>query len=202
MVSVLQRMRKLRTKLLAVRLGPGALVLPQDVKRIHLSFASKINDGHMGPRKFWRHCLPRLKYHNPAVSMTVDRTIDQSAPATLTLFYAPKPSSGSPTASPAPTNSTTSTSVSPDHDPFERTDSIDMKHRTDTQILQELVKVTKAIEISPTPEDEAMIAELEDQRNRSEKDRQLMASVMRDRKAEEARLMQARGEVERLQTGQ
>ena len=50
MVSLSQRMRKLQTKLLAIRLGPGALVLPKEVKRIHMRFGTKINGGHMGPR--------------------------------------------------------------------------------------------------------------------------------------------------------
>ncbi|KAI9712857.1 MAG: hypothetical protein M1820_001479 [Bogoriella megaspora] len=200
MVSVLKRMRRLRT-LLAVRLGPGAAVLPQDVKRIHMSFAYKINEGHMGPRKFWRQCLPRLKYHNPAVSMTVDRTIDQSAPAVMTLFYAPAPDTDSPTASPAPPSSTTSSSRTPDHQPFERTHTIDMKNRTDAQILQDLLNVTKAIEVQPTPEDEEMLQTLAEQNQRSEKDRQLMAAVIAEKKKEEDRLKQARGEVERMQAG-
>ncbi|KAI9665624.1 MAG: hypothetical protein M1821_003557 [Bathelium mastoideum] len=130
--------------------------------------------------------------------MTVDRTQDQSAPATLTLFYSPEPSSDSPTASPAPISSTTPSSTPSNHQPFERMHTIDMKHRTDSHILEELMKVTKAMEVRPTPEDEAMIQELEEQRTRSEQDRQLMASVMRERKAEEARLKQARGEVEQM----
>lgn len=53
MVSLLQRMRKLQTTLLAIRTGPGAAVLPKDVKRLHLRFATKIEDGHMGPRYAW-----------------------------------------------------------------------------------------------------------------------------------------------------
>lgn len=40
----------------------------------------------MGPRKFWRENLPRLKYHNPAVPMIVNRLRDQSGPATLTIY--------------------------------------------------------------------------------------------------------------------
>ena len=124
--------------------------------------------------------------------------MDQSTPANLTLFYAPEPSSDSPTASPAPTSSTTSTSTSSDHQPFDRTHTIRMKHRTDAQILEELMDVTKALEVRPTPEDEAMMRDLEEQEARSEKDRQLMAKVMRERKAEEARLKQAKGEVERM----
>ena len=48
--SLAQRMRKLQTKLLSIRLGSGAFVLPKDIKKIHLRFAPKINGGHMGPR--------------------------------------------------------------------------------------------------------------------------------------------------------
>ncbi|KAH0414018.1 hypothetical protein KCU90_g16126, partial [Aureobasidium melanogenum] len=80
MVSLLQRMRKLQTKLLAIRLGPGAAVLPKEISRIHMRFAPKIDGGHMGPRKFWRHELVRLKFHNPAIPMTLDRTAAQTDP--------------------------------------------------------------------------------------------------------------------------
>lgn len=50
MVSLPQRMRKLQDKLLAIRLGSGALLLPKEVTRINLRFAAKIDGGHMGPR--------------------------------------------------------------------------------------------------------------------------------------------------------
>lgn len=48
--SLPQRMRKLQTKLLAIRLGSGAFILPKDIKKIHLRFAPNMNGGHMGPR--------------------------------------------------------------------------------------------------------------------------------------------------------
>jgi len=50
MVAVIKRMRKLRAKLLAIRIGPGAAVLPPEVTRIHMDFARDIEDGHYGPR--------------------------------------------------------------------------------------------------------------------------------------------------------
>lgn len=50
MVGIPQRMRKLHNRLLAIRTGPGAAVLPKDVQRIELQFARKIDGGHMGPR--------------------------------------------------------------------------------------------------------------------------------------------------------
>jgi hypothetical protein len=37
-------------QLLDIRVGPGAAIISSDVKRIHLNFARKMNDGHMGPR--------------------------------------------------------------------------------------------------------------------------------------------------------
>jgi len=77
-----------KPKLLDIRLGPGAAILQTPPARLHLTFARKINDGHMGPRKFWHTYLPRLKYHNPAVPMTVERTDDQEGPATLSVHFA------------------------------------------------------------------------------------------------------------------
>jgi large subunit ribosomal protein MRP49 len=50
MVSVAARMRKLQAAITAIRLGPGAAKLPQDVRKIELRFAYKMNGGHMGAR--------------------------------------------------------------------------------------------------------------------------------------------------------
>lgn len=62
MVSLPQRMRKLQNRLLAIRLGPGALILPKDVKRINLRFAPRINEGHMGPRYVCHFPLAVMPY--------------------------------------------------------------------------------------------------------------------------------------------
>lgn len=40
-------------KLVKIRCGPGAAVLPKDVTRIHMEFAHKLAGGHMGPRFAW-----------------------------------------------------------------------------------------------------------------------------------------------------
>ncbi|MBE7181238.1 MAG: hypothetical protein INR71_08520 [Terriglobus roseus] len=37
-------------QLLGIRLGPGAAVLPKDIYRINLTFAPRIEGGHMGAR--------------------------------------------------------------------------------------------------------------------------------------------------------
>ncbi|KAK5110968.1 hypothetical protein LTR85_000678 [Meristemomyces frigidus] len=201
MVSLPQRMRKLQTKLLAIRLGSGALVLPKDVKRIHMRFAQKIDGGHMGPRKFWRHELVRLKYHNPAVSMTIDRTASADDPALMSVHFAPadapQTSEDSATSAPTPVTSTTQDS-SPSSDtaaPTDRVQTIDMKHRTNSEILTELQRLTKAFPVEPTPEEREEIQMLEDHRVRSARDSKLSQEVRARQKREKELLEQARGDV-------
>ncbi|MCJ1485642.1 hypothetical protein MMC06_005817 [Schaereria dolodes] len=201
MVTIIQRMRKLKT-LLAIRLGPGAAVLPNDVKRIHLEFAHKLNDGHFGARKFWRNHLPRLKYHNPAVSMTINRSADQTGPATLTVFFAPPPppprpssSSNPPSASPAPSSSTSTATSPSEHTPFDRAETIDMKHKHESDILSQLLSITQATPVVATPDEVVELRQLEDQRKRSEQDALMMAGVNEKRRREQALLQQARGSV-------
>lgn len=170
-------------------------MLPHDVKRIHMDFAIKFNNGHIGARKFWRNYLPRLKYHNPAISMTVNRTKDQDGPAILTVFFAPPPRLASASSSPAPSSSTTSNTAPSEHAPFNRTESIDMKHILDSEIMSSLMTLARATPVIATPEDQA---ELEETREDNEMRRQdaLIGAKHRERMREEKALLeQARGEV-------
>ncbi|KAI4749794.1 hypothetical protein E4T44_15006, partial [Aureobasidium sp. EXF-8845] len=165
MVSLLQRMRKLQT-LLAIRLGPGAAVLPKEISRIHMRFAPKIDGGHMGPRKFWRHELVRLKFHNPAIPMTLDRTAAQTDPALMTIFFADP--EASPTSGAAPTTSTSGDKQPSNYSPSTRTETIDMTNRTQENILADLVKITSAKQVEATQEELETLRSLEEQRLRSE----------------------------------
>ncbi|KZF19978.1 50S ribosomal protein-like protein Mrp49 [Xylona heveae TC161] len=192
MVHIVKRMRKLRA-LLGIRLGPGAAELPPDVKRIHLDFATKFNDGHLGPRKFWRHYLPRLKYHNPAVSMTINRTHNQSGSATMTIFFADSSKDGSP---PTAATSTTTSGLPSDHIPFDRTETVEMKHRHESQILSELVKLTKARKIEATAEEKEQLKQVQEDRRQSEKSSQRAAVINAQRKQKEEMLRQARAAAE------
>jgi len=164
-----------------------------------MDFAVKLNDGHLGPRKFWRHYLPRLKYHNPAVPMTVNRTTDQDGPATLTVFFAPPSDSQSPTSSPAPTSSTSQSTSPSEHAPFERTESINMKYRHEPEILALLMEITKATPVEATPEEQADLQELEEQSSRSETDSRRSAEVNEKKKREADVLAQARGDLAQAQ---
>ena len=183
--------------MLDIRLGPGATILPPDVKRLHLSFAYKINEGHFGARKVWRQYLPRLKYHNPAVSMTVERSENNAGPATLTVFFAPSASTShaSTISSPAPTSSTTTAKSTSDHNPFERVECIDMKHKHEEEILEQLMNITKAARVMPTEEEELEMKELGDQRSRSARDSETTRVYNDKIRQERALLEQARAAV-------
>ncbi|KAK0107318.1 hypothetical protein ONS95_004012 [Cadophora gregata] len=201
MVAVIKRMRKLRA-LLAIRIGPGAAVLPPEVTRIHMDFARDIEDGHYGPRKFWRNCLPRLKYHNPAVPMTVNRTNDQSGPALLTIHFT-NPSAAASTKPEISSTTTKETSSAPVAAtkaglPTERTEVVNMKHRPESEILDQLLAITRARIVKPTAEETRQIQDIEDQNARSERDAIMMAEVNAKRKREEAILIQARGDPDAL----
>ncbi|KAL8694395.1 MAG: hypothetical protein Q9218_000961 [Villophora microphyllina] len=177
-------------------IAEGAAILAKDIKRIHLDFAFKIDDGHFGARKVWRNYLPRLKYHNPAVSMTINRSQDQAGPATLTVFYAPpQDSSASSPSSSGPSSSTTGDTPTSDHTPFERAETINMKHKHESQILSELLNMTKATPVVATPEEEADLQVLADEEKRSEADRVRNATYTEQKRQEKALLDQARGAV-------
>lgn len=195
MVSVINRMRKLKARLFTVRLGAGAALLPKEVKRIHLDFASKFNDGHFGARKLWRNHLPRLKYHNPAVSMTVNRSQDQAGPATLTIFYASSHDPATATSPSATMASVTRNNPISSDTPFERTETIDMKHRHESQILAELIGLTKARPVVATPKEAEELQKLADEEKCGALDRARNAVYLERKRQEKALLDQARGAI-------
>lgn len=153
-----------------------------------MDFAFKMYDGHMGPRyfihhaldhmfektngdirRFWRECLPRLKYYNPTVSMTVSRTENFEGPALMTVHFAETTAATSPEANsststePAPTTSiepvpTTDTTPAP---VSIRTEVINMKHRHSSDIMNNLMNLTKATPVEPSQEDIELSQRLE-----------------------------------------
>ena len=131
--------------------------------------------------------------------MTVNRTTDQSGPATLTVYFAPPPDSQSPTASPAPTSSTSQSTSPSDHTPFERAQSIDLKHRREPEIMALLMAMTNATPVHATAEEQAELEELEQQREKSARDAARSAEVNAKRKREQEVLAQARGDLAKAQ---
>ncbi|KAI9717001.1 MAG: hypothetical protein M1828_007466 [Chrysothrix sp. TS-e1954] len=183
MVGLPKRTRRLQEKvcLLDVRLGPGAAIISPSVKRIHMGFAKKINEGHMGPRKFWHENLPRLKYHNPAVSMTVERTEDQSGPSQMIVYLA--------------TRQNESDAPSKEAD-LEETKRIDMKEKHSSEILAELMRMTGGKEVRATPEEQRQLDELAEQKRRSDQDKAVMLGVTTAKRREKQFLDQAKRSVE------
>ena len=140
----------------------------------------------MGARKFWRDVLPRLKYHNPGVSMTVDRSEQQAGDSLMTIFYVtPKPSS-QPDASqaPSPTSSTTDSNT-PNTTAFSRVETIDMKEIRSELILERFMKLTQPTPVLATEVEKQELRDLEEEREKAEVDRNReatrMAKIRRDK---------------------
>lgn len=178
---------KIILQLLDIRVGPGAAILPNNVKKIHLNFAQKVDDGHYGARRVWRVYLPRLKYHNPAVSMTVKRTAEQEGPATLFVHFASPSISSFPTA-PAASPTTLSNPSS-----SKQVETIDMKHKSESEILSRLLEMTKAMPYEATPDELAELRDVEDYNRKTAKDRAAQSRLNQIKRQEQALLDQARG---------
>lgn len=137
-------------------------------------------------RKFWRHELVRLKYHNPAVPMIVDHNAEQSDPAVMSIHFASENASQ--------TSSNPTVSAVPEA-PTERVETINMKNYTSSEILDALVHLTKAYPVEPTPEDQEELEKLAEQKRRSEMDSKLSREVRARVKRERELLEQARGDL-------
>ena len=143
----------------------------------------------------WRNYLPRLKYHNPAISMSVNRTQDQTSPATLTVFFASPSDAAMNTSSLAPSSSTTQGTPPSDHATFERTETIQMKHRHESEILSELMTLTKASPVEPSAQEKAELQQLAEEERQGGLDRARNAAYNERKRQEKALLEQARGAV-------
>ncbi|KAH0494317.1 hypothetical protein TgHK011_000941 [Trichoderma gracile] len=175
-----------------------------------MDFAIHLKGGHMGARKFWKEYLPRLKYHNPAIPMIVNRHDQNQNPPTMTI-YLRKPDSSSP----ATTSSSSSTAESSSHSsseqsvaqpassrtglskaqpptPDERVVHIDMTNKHSSHILEFFMAETRAVPLQPTNEEIAEMQALETLRRNAEVDRERMRLLREEKKREEDMLKRAR----------
>ncbi|OJZ81213.1 hypothetical protein ASPFODRAFT_386135 [Aspergillus luchuensis CBS 106.47] len=191
------------SQLLNIQVGTGAATLPTvanaskefpAITRLHLTYARKIYGGHQGARHFWRNCLPRLKYHNPAIPMTVRQTEEQEGPAALTIYFAERASNAASLLS--------AKDVTDKHAPApgeaEQTAVLDVKNLDYKDIWAKVKNMTGAQEIQPTPEQESELQKLEQMRQQSDKDRARIAAIRQAKADQERMLQEARGEVEKL----
>ena len=85
--------------------------------------------------------------------------------------------------------------ASSDHTPTDRVETISMKFRSNSEILQELLRITKAVPVVPTLEERDELRLLEEQSVRSERDRKSSLEARARVKREKELLEQARGDV-------
>ncbi|KAF2651950.1 hypothetical protein K491DRAFT_696012 [Lophiostoma macrostomum CBS 122681] len=202
MVALIKRMRNLR-ELLWVRIGPGALLLPKEVTKLGLEFSKNKVGGHMGPRKFWREMLPRIKFHNPTIPVEIRRHNTPTGPALLHIYTStssdPTPAASDisvsdttastpPSSTPNPRDTQVPTTATPAH-------TVDIKSADELDILAQLVSRTGATEIKATPEEAAEMAEIKEFNVRREKDRVEVREKLAKERREEELLRLARGEV-------
>ncbi|KHE82650.1 hypothetical protein GE21DRAFT_1310143 [Neurospora crassa] len=186
-----------RLQLLNIRAGPGAALLPKEVTKVHMQFAHRIEEGHMGPRKFWRENLPKLKYWNPAVPMVINRTTDQKGPAVMTIYFRDD-KDAKPSSTPFPTSSADGSSPAPKPAQGERIVTIDMKNRNSSVILKEFLDKTGAVAVQPTAKDEEEFREFEDLHRRSEIDRERIRKMNDAKKREKAMLAKAMSDAQSI----
>src|SRR5438045_3822120 len=143
--------------------------------------------------------LPRLKYHNPGVPMTVNRTSDQAGPATLFVHFSKPLSSGKPLVDTSSTTtyqaSTASITESSNGALTERVETIDMKHRHSAEIFSQFLTLTNARELEPTPDEKEQLQELKIYQARSARDRARNKAYHDAKKREAAILAQAKAEI-------
>lgn len=182
-------------QLLNLKLGSGAIVLPNDVREVHLQFAPKINNGHGGARKFWRNALPRIKYHNPSIPMTVTRIKDQETPATLTLSFG-RTTTSSMARDRTLLLTTTTQAASVEGQPgIDRKEVIDLTNLHDSEILARLTKLTNAIIVLPTAEEEEQLQKLEVEKAKSRQDALVNTEYLEQKRRANVFLDQVKGEV-------
>ena len=128
--------------------------------------------------------------------MTINRSHDQGGPATLSVFFAPPPKSSSATASPAPSSSTDPSAAPSGHASADRIATIDMRHKHESEILSKLLELTKGVSYEASPDELAELRGVEDEKRRSEEDREAQARLNEVKRQEKALLDMARGRVE------
>ncbi|KAF4483588.1 ribosomal MRP49 [Fusarium agapanthi] len=192
MRSLGERFNKLRA-IISLRCGPGAAILPQEVTRIHMDFATSFKNGHMGAKKFWRENLPRLKYHNPSVPMIVNRHSRNNKKPTISIYLRkPDASSPAPATRSQPSSSRNNMSKATPPDADERIITVDMTEKHSSHILEYVLAETRAVPIKPTKEEIRELQELDAMARQAEVDRARMRSLREEKKREEDMLKRAR----------
>ncbi len=132
--------------------------------------------------------------------MTINRTDNPEGPALMTIsFKSPEAAATTPETSTTSKNTSAEPVLESESGAIgERTETIDMKHREDSEILASLLQLTKAKVLKPTQEELQQIREVEEWNAVLAKEAQQNAEFLTKKKREEAILIQARGEVDKV----
>lgn len=179
-----------------IRLGLGAAILPSSspVTRLHLTYTQKTQPNHIGARKFWRTCLPRIKFYNPSVAVTVKQCPEPTTPAYLTVYFT---NSGEHAVT-VKGGSKILDSLAPEPTESEQVTTIDVNGRDEAAIWSEFQRLTGAQEVRATAEDEKGMEEVERLRVKGEADRKRVALYRQTKKDQEAMLRAAKEDVLKL----
>lgn len=192
--------------MLDVRVGTGAAILPSvanaskefpAVTRLHLTYAQKIYGGHQGARHFWRNCLPRLKYYNPSIPMTVQQTTEQDTPAALSIYFADRVAS---TATAIAGSKQLIDKHAPAPQNGEKMTTVNLKDLSYQEIWNRVQASTGANEVPATEEDKAEAKKYAAIDQKAIHDRERIRERRQAKKDQERMLAEARGEVEKLKT--
>lgn len=118
--------------------------------------------------------------------MTLDRTANQEGPALMTVYFDDNTQPQTPTALPG------SAQIEPKTSNQQRVVTINMKHRHESEILSQLLALTNAVPVEPTPEEAQQLEELAAHQELSAKDSARHRVYNEEKKREEAILAQAR----------
>jgi large subunit ribosomal protein MRP49 len=115
--------------------------------------------------------------------MTLERTTNQEGPALMTVYFDDATQPETPVAG---------TQTEPTTSSQQRVVTINMKHRHESEILSQLLALTNAVPVEPTPEEVEQLQQLAAQQEVSERDSARHAIFNAEKKREKAILAQAR----------
>jgi large subunit ribosomal protein MRP49 len=142
--------------------------------------------------------LPRIKYRNPSIPITIARHTDPNGPSLLHIYTKPVTPLQTPPSNPsthAPPSATPNAQTTLVPDTSAPTHTLNIRDQQESEILEALVKQTGATEIQPTEQETQEMAELAEFKERSEKDRVFVREGLLRERREAELLKVARGEV-------
>lgn len=131
---------------------------------------------HPSHRRFWREMLPRIKYRNPSVPISISRHNEATGPSLLHIY----------------TRSLDSTSESGQEE--KPSHSLEMRNLEESEILDALIAQTGALVIAPTPQELQEMQELKEFHEQSEKERVIVREHLLNERREAQLLKLAKGQ--------